>query len=455
MIIRILASWSVRVGRKSSLASLCASRSLQLPKNFGLLRLLERATTRLAVMLFGRIFFVLQVVALLLVPSPRLQAQSSSGRSAALDLLWSMELPDDFHRQSAAPGLVILDILRSPSGRTVLLANNDNRPVLQLDPDRSGPGRPVTLNLSGRPLHVAATGEKSLWLGGIANERYSLTGGKLSEGYLTKLDWQGRVLWERTFGVGRQRSIQSLAALALHDVVVAGRDNERIWLARVSGDGKIIWERYFGLGKGASVATLGEKIIVAGFVAADGGSAYREDVAAWSFNSEGELLDQQHVRQDINRVQGYYLGRILARSFDNSVYIFSSWMAPDAAKPIDVVKLDAHSRLLWRRELTGTIQQRSDRSYISCGLNTTILRNGDPLIACSFQNRLTLFQLESATNAELITSMFLPPCAGASMPAFFPIQKANDVLWIIGSRPDDVRIASCTWLGETHLAHRN
>jgi hypothetical protein len=54
---------------------------------------------------------------------------------------------------------------------------------------------------------------------------------------------------------------------------------------------RIVWERTFGLGRVAAVATFADKIIVAAFDP-DEKNVDPEGIAAWRFNSAGEPYDR-------------------------------------------------------------------------------------------------------------------------------------------------------------------
>jgi hypothetical protein len=380
-------------------------------------------------------------------------AEPVNHHAKSMTPFWSRSIPSNVGIQGTQPGLVLADIVRSSKAPAVLLAVNDGRPSLLVGPNESGPGRLVPLPISGERLRLTQTDEESLWVGGLKNSRYALPGGHLSDGYLAKLNRRGQVAWERTFGVKSQRTIDSLTPLQSGDVAVVGRDNESTWLAQISSDGKIVWERYFGLGKGASVTSRGDKIVVAALDVDEPNinDGYREDVVVWTFDGAGELLDRRIVRQGINRERGAYFSRLLVERSGDDIYVVSAWSARDTAKPIEVAKLDAQARLSWRKELSESVLQRSNRGYVSCSAGGAVLTNGDPVIACSILGRLTLYRLQSQTGDSEATAMSLPDCHQGSSPALFLSQIAASTVWIFGSRPENVQAASCTWLGEIPL----
>jgi hypothetical protein len=154
-----------------------------------------------------------------------------------------------------------------------------------------------------------------------------------------------------------------LTPLPSGDVVVVGRDDERTWLARISGDGKVVWEHYFGVGKGASVTTARDKIAVVALEASAGSAPlsnpYREDVGFWTYDYAGQLIGHRIIRQGINRVYGAYGGTLTIEPFGDEIYISSKWLAVNAVKPLEIVKINSSEKqTVWRKELAGNCRAR-------------------------------------------------------------------------------------------------
>jgi hypothetical protein len=276
----------------------------------------------------------------------------------------------------------------------------------------------------------------------------------LSDAYLAKLDGQGHILSETTFDGRSQRKIYGLVALASGDVVLVGEYDDRTWLARVTGSGRTIWERQFGLGLGASVIVTTEKILVAGFAENAGGSDKysRADIALWTFDEAGKLLDRRIIRDGSNYGPGPYRNIILSMTYSNdAVYIFSSFAWSFDAAPLEVSKLDGQGGGLWRKALSETRRPVSANTVETCGLGVTVLSNGNPLVVCSIGGQITLFDIDSRTGEPVVKQiqLSLPPAScGRGWPgALFLKQRDGEGVWVFGSRGAGTISASCTWLG--------
>lgn len=360
----------------------------------------------------------------------------------------------DLRSQQKFPNIILSDVLQLQNGPIALLTTEQGHPTLFVGPDKTGPGRPISLQTIGSHLRLVGDKDGTLFIGGYKNYRYS---GKkwnfLSDAILVKVDREGKTLWEQTYKNETQRTIQSLTSLQSGAVVVAGRENESTWVAQISEGGKVDWERYLGLGKGADVTTIGDKIFVATIDVDEEavGKLYQEHVVVWILNGAGNIVNRHVVRKNINGDRSAAFAKLWLKKFDDAIYVFSEWIISDAAKPIEVTKLDIHGQVAWRKELRDTIVQLPNKTYLSCFPGITVLPKGDPLIACSIQDRIRVVKLDSQSGAEKQVSMMLPSCHQGSAPALFLIPKSPDTVWLFGSRPGNVSRASCTWLSQISL----
>jgi hypothetical protein len=386
-------------------------------------------------------------------------SQVTGSQAEAMIVLWSSALPYQVSPQGAPPNLVLTDMAQSAKEFTFLSAKGDalakgdaDHPFLIVGADQSGPGRLIPLTITGWDLRLARGPGQTIWIGGVKNPGVLWTGAPVSEAYLAKLDLQGHVIWEREFGSRRKREIQSLSALPSGEVVVAGRDDQRTWLARISGDGKVVWERYLGVGKGASITTVGDEIAVAAFEASAGSvplsNPYREDVGFWAYDHAGQLLDHRVIRQGINRAYGAYGGTLTIEPFGDEIYISSKWLAENAVKPLEIVKINSSRQTVWRKELPETAAQVGNK-ITGCLEAITILANGDPLVTCSYPNKIHLFQFNSQTGepTQGWVQQPTPPlnCDERSSSAKFLAQIDDALVWVFGSS------SRCTWLGQLSL----
>lgn len=250
------------------------------------------------------------------------QAQTTSDVAEPAKTLWSV------------PSIRMLDVMRSSDGTIFILTQNDKKEKsLLVGANESGPGQTVPIaNSSAMPeadVRLAEGQGNTLWIGGTRNIRAATFGGLLSDGYLAKIDREGRLNWELEIAHDRKTELQSIASLPSGDVVVAGKEDNHSWLARVSRDGRLSWEKTFGLGAIASVAVMGDVILVAAFEASGEPVAGRipARVVLWRFSDAGELLGQQIIRDEIAQSPStLWVMKVTVAA--NAIYVFSSWTEP-------------------------------------------------------------------------------------------------------------------------------
>jgi hypothetical protein len=235
-------------------------------------------------------------------------------------------------------------------------------------------------------------------------------------------------------------------------VVVAGRDGDHAWLARVSKDGRLSWEKTFGLGKVASVAVMGDVILVAAFEASGEPVAGRiqAHVALWRFSLAGESLGHQIVRDEIaQNPNTTWIMKVTTAP--NTIYVFSAWtqlsMSPIATKPLSVVKMDMQGHVVWQKEIADTSVQTRIGSSL-CVHAVGVLADGSALADCPVDGGIKLFRLEP--NAGEIARTFLPNiqrqnCDGMAGSSWFMVQRSENAVWIFGNG------RSCTWLQQMSL----
>ena len=359
-------------------------------------------------------------------------------------------------RQWSVPRFSMRDMVRSSDGPVTVLTADDAEHKLSLliGLSESGFGRTIPLSIDaaplGRELRLAGGPGDTLWIGGSTNFRRTMSSSGLSDGYLAKLDRQGHVAWERQFGRDRRREIQDLASLDAGDVVVVGRDDDRTWLARVSADGQVVWEKTFGLGKIASVSAVGDEVWVAAFDR-DSADATRTDqgrVTVWRFDGKGEMLGQSIVRDELaTRPQTFWLMRILKGPRD-AVYVFSAWMERPAPKPLVVTKMDTQGRILWQKDVPGTIWQGPHHPDVLCELSFVVLENSDAVVACPNKGLTAVTQIAAGTSELSRVSVPMPEmpnCDDAYGVAQFLLERPGQKLWLLGGG------SGCSWLGQVSI----
>ncbi len=373
------------------------------------------------------------------------QAQTTSDVGQSTDTLWSV------------PSIRILDLMRSSDGTIFILTQDDKKKKsLLVGANESGPGQAVPIaNSSAMPeadVRLVEGQDNTLWIGGTRNIRAATFGGLLSDGYLAKIDREGRLSWELEIAHDRKTELQSIASLPSGDVVVAGKEDNRSWLARVSKDGRLSWEKTFGLGKIASVAVMGDVILVAAFEASGSPVAGRDParVALWRFSDTGEMLDHQTIRDTAlaHSPSSSWVMKVIVAT--NTIYVFSAWTdllsSPTTTTPLSIVKMDMTSHILWQKEV-GDTSLRTQVGSLVCVRAVVVLADGSALTDCS-EGGIKLFRL--APDAGEITRNFLPNtqrpnCDGIFGWSLFVVQRSENTVWVVGYG------RGCTWLQQVSL----
>lgn len=356
------------------------------------------------------------------------------------------------------PKVAMLDVAQSVDGTVIILVqDNEKQRSMLIGPSESGPGLRVLIENSKLPavfaVHVAVGAERSLWIGGTKDIRRSIGGAPLSNVYVAKIGADGRTICDVEIARNRESVIQDLAILPSGDIAIVGRQDEMTWLARISNDGRVMWEKTFGLGNIASLAVFDDTIAVMAFQAVDGqvnGSIGR--VAVWRFTSTGDLVDSQFVRSDIGqRPSSAWL--IKARSAKNALYAVSAWTEPfsrpPSAKALSVTKMNAAGQIIWQRDLPDTVVQ-SRIGPMPCPKMVTSLLDGGILTYCAAEEGITLFYLEPTSGEitrELLPSYAKPGCDGVPGSSPFIVQHGETSIWMFGTGRD------CSWLQQITLRH--
>jgi len=363
---------------------------------------------------------------------------------------FAMPLPADASGQDDRKGATITDVLRTGRKPMVILVTGARFASLLVGADRNGFGTLVPLPIQAYSLHLLGGVGGTLWIGGYSNP-YRAVDGRHTSAYVAKLDHLGKMIWEREYGGRTERRIQSMASLPSGDIVDSATDTHKTWIVRISSDGGIVWERTVGAGKGSAIAVDGDLIVLA---AIDGGSdenGYRDDVSAWSFNMEGQLLGHWTVRQAINRNESEYAEDVQIIQSSGALYILSKWGQFLPLHPLDVARFDLRVGVIWHRALLETVGGEGNRAH-TCSLAIAALSNGEIAIACrSSANEMTLFRLEAATadlsNAKFRFSALPKHCDESWSPTSLALEESPGSVWLFGS-PRSTDDQPCGWIAE-------
>ncbi len=402
----------------------------------------------------------LSVVCILFVPSLRSDAQSLNEPTLRLESLWEEPVPANM-----TPPLTLLELAQRSDGSAVLLiADRQGNKSLYVGANKSNPGQLVPLPALksiptyglqltlGLRLITGAAGQ--IWIGGTSNYREGLFGGRLSDGYLAKLEANGKLTWSRNFQVANGSEIHGLAALPDGDVVVLGTADNKPWLARISADAQIVWERCPSVRYIAAAAIIEDKIVVVGFDA--------DGEAIWRFSYDGEPID----RWPIENIPGggpqpLLFIKLFAAKDNEGFYALSIWgetLRPRdslLAHPLKVVRFDARGGVIWRKELSQAILQGLDPLASSSNPRPNfcfppivgLAANGDPLVVCPERNTVLISQINSTTGEMKQMAAQRPrssPCEEYRSWPSVTVPGYDNVIWLFGA-------GRCTWLDRIPL----
>jgi uncharacterized delta-60 repeat protein len=131
----------------------------------------------------------------------------------------------------------------------------------------------------------------------VAGETES-KGAGWNDAWIIRLDSDGNRLWDKTFGTAKWDTAEAIATLPDGGVAIAGNTNSKgagksdIWVIRLDSDGNIVWDKTFGGGGSEfsrAIATLpGGGLIVAG--STDSKGAGKSDVWVIRLDANGDML---------------------------------------------------------------------------------------------------------------------------------------------------------------------
>jgi predicted Rdx family selenoprotein len=252
------------------------------------------------------------------------------------------------------------------------------------------------------PTHAAITFEKTL--GGTANDTagqvlltddggYIVVGTTSSFGaggsdvYLVKLDADGNVLWEKTYGGEEDEEGRSIARTADGGYIIAGSTgstpsylNGHIYLVKIDALGNVVWERtydeYF-----CSAASVQQT--------ADNGYVLTGTIRETDFYPDALIL-KLDANGDIvwRTVTGAGLGgqgRSIEQTSDGGYVVAGYWQVYSFGPPtpsIMLIKLSSTGEILWQRYLgtfrddVGTsAKETPDGGYVITGYELMTILN--------------------------------------------------------------------------------
>jgi uncharacterized delta-60 repeat protein len=196
------------------------------------------------------------------------------------------------------------------------------------------------------------------WDGGVCTAgRTASQGAGREDAWLVRVDGDGRMLWNKTFGGAEIDRARAIVELADRSLVVAGATESSgagefdVWVFKVSADGELIWDRQFG-----GPATDWASALVA---TSDGGvavGAYTQDVSEGPYDfwvlkldGEGNLEWQQRFGGE----QTDWSNAITATSDDGIVVVGHTESSGAGGADFWVLQLNSQGDLIWQRTFGG------------------------------------------------------------------------------------------------------
>ena len=176
------------------------------------------------------------------------------------------------------------------------------------------------------------------------------------DGWVFRLDPRGEVVWERTFGDARKNRLDAVKALPDGGFIVSG-DTERAgdgpfdgWLIRLDADGNVLWERTYG-GAGRDEARFVDALSDGGFAVAGlttSRGAGDEDAWILRLDATGEVVWE-------TTVGGAAADRALELRETADGGIIAVGITHSRGDPADadalVFELDREGQVVWERTL--------------------------------------------------------------------------------------------------------
>ena len=192
--------------------------------------------------------------------------------------------------------------------------------------------------------------------------------------YILKLNSNGTLIWQKTFGGGLDDKAYSIQKTADGGYIVAGGTSPfeaggyDVYILKLNSDGSLAWEKTFGGGLAYSVQeTTDGGYIVAGYKRVSG--AGYKDVYVLKLNSDGSLAWEKTF--------GGGLAYSIQQTTDRG-YIVAGCTTSFGAGSFSVLKLDPNGGLQWQKTFGGdaygeaySIQQTPDGRYIVAGCTTS------------------------------------------------------------------------------------
>jgi hypothetical protein len=219
----------------------------------------------------------------------------------------------------------------------------------------------------------------------VTGVRYEYFKGRTQNGdlWVAQIGAKGELLWEKTFGGGKEDFANSIARFpkggfaVVGETVSKGEGSGDVWVLRLDSTGMLIWEKTFG-GKSRdsaqALATLADGgLAVAGWTSSKGEG--ETDIWVLRLDENGKLLWDKTIGGD--KLDGGYAIVVLP---DGSLVVGGeTWSQGARWVDVKLARFDANGELLWNKRI-GT----EERDRIK---NMVVLPDGELIVAASAWNR--------------------------------------------------------------------
>lgn len=185
--------------------------------------------------------------------------------------------------------------------------------------------------------------------------------------YLIKLNYNGEIIWEKTFPDPDSEFSTHIVETQNGDYIITGNDQagapdtaNRIYLLKVDAEGNLVWKKKFGLGTGdwkwgnSTVETMNEDLITCGQLTTEG---YTQ-VLILKIDKNGNLIWEKNYGSPYISETGY---SIKGNDDNTFTVVGSSFDVNNPDTEIILFKIDENGRELWF--------QRMGASFNSNGFN--------------------------------------------------------------------------------------
>ncbi|MHA2610064.1 MAG: InlB B-repeat-containing protein [bacterium JZ-2024 1] len=196
--------------------------------------------------------------------------------------------------------------------------------------------------------------------------------------WVLKLDANGNILWQKTYGTARLDEVESIQQTSDGGYIVAGRTFsfaaglDDIWVLKLDANGNVLWQKTYGGtdsdGASSIQQTSDGGYIVAGVTKSFGGGSW--NIWVLKLDANGNVLWQKTYGGTDSD------GASSIQQTSDGGYIVAGGTRSFGAGSDDiwVLKLDANGNVLWQKTYGGpyndwaySLQQTSDGGYIVAG----------------------------------------------------------------------------------------